>query len=169
MITPQGSAMTSVSRCDLLIAAPSHEDRMAILERFKATRAHLPRQRPTMPTFDWRPRKALTELRPRHLHMVEEYGFRRDYDRNALGGYFRANWYRLFGALRKSKALEVPSDQLRKELMVSRLLDLIEGRRAEYADERSEKSSPAGCTPGLMMATGESDTLSRRFTFQEAE
>jgi hypothetical protein len=62
---------------------------------------------------------------------------RRDYDRNALGEYFLANWYRLFGPLRKSKALEVPSDQFRKELMVSRLLDLIEGRRAEYAEERA--------------------------------
>jgi hypothetical protein len=68
----------------------------------------------------------LTELRPRHLHMVEEYGFRREYDRDALGEYFLVNWYRLFGALRRSKALEVPSDQFRKELMVSRLLDLIE-------------------------------------------
>jgi hypothetical protein len=102
----------------------------------KAARAHIPRHRPTMPTFNWGPRKALTELRPRHLHMVEEYGFRRDYDREALGEYFLANWYRLFGALRRSKALEVPSDQFRKELMVSRLLDLIEMRRAEYAAER---------------------------------
>jgi hypothetical protein len=34
--------------------------------------AHLPRQRPTT-SFDWGPRKALTELRPRHLHMVEEH------------------------------------------------------------------------------------------------
>jgi hypothetical protein len=33
--------------------------------------------------------------------------------------------------------MEVPSDQLRKELMISRLLDLIEMRRSEYADERS--------------------------------
>jgi hypothetical protein len=104
--------------------------------------------------------------------MVEQYGFRREYDRNALGEYFLANWYALFGALRKSKAREVPSDQFRKGLMVSRLLDLIEGRRDEYADERAEKlstsyvkSSPAGCTPGLMTATGESDTLSRRYTF----
>jgi hypothetical protein len=59
---------------------------------------------------------------------------RREYDRDSLREYFLANWHRLFGALRKSKALEVPSDQLRKELMVSRLLDLIEG---EYAQERA--------------------------------
>jgi hypothetical protein len=52
---------------------------------------------------------------------------------------------------------------------------LIEMRRAEYDEEQAEKlstsnvkSSPAGCTPGLMTATGESDTLSRRYTFQEA-
>jgi hypothetical protein len=61
----------------------------------------------------------------------------------------------------------MPSDQFRKKLMVSRLLDLIEGRRAEYAEERSGQSSLAGGAPGLMMATGESDTLSRRCTFQE--
>jgi hypothetical protein len=115
--------MTPIDLFEQLIAAPSHEDRLVVMERFKASRAHLPRQRSTMPTFDWGPRKALTELRPRHLHMVEEYGFRREYDRDAVGEYFLANWYRLFGALRKSKVREVPSDQLRKELMVARLLD----------------------------------------------
>jgi hypothetical protein len=56
-MTPQGSTMTPIDLCDQLIAAPSPEDRLAVLERFKTSRAHLPRQRPTMPTFDWRPRK----------------------------------------------------------------------------------------------------------------
>jgi hypothetical protein len=41
--------------------------------------------------------------------------------------------------LRRSKALEVPSDRLRKILMVDRLLDLIEGRRAEYAAEAAAR------------------------------
>jgi hypothetical protein len=140
MISPQGSTMAPIDLCDQVIAGPSHEDRLAVMERFKASRAHLSRQWPTMPSFDWGPRKTLTDLRPRHLHMVEEYGFRRDYDRDALGDYFLANWCRLFGALRKSKALEVPSDQIRKRLMVSRLLDLIEMRRAEYAEERIARS-----------------------------
>jgi hypothetical protein len=139
MISPQGSTMTPIDLCGQVIAAPSHEDHLAVMERFKASRAHLPRQWPTMPAFDWGPRRALTELRPRHLHMVEEYGFRRDYDRNALGDYFLANWSRLFGPLRRSKAREVPSDSLRKAIMVSRLLDLIEMRRGEYAEERSGK------------------------------
>jgi hypothetical protein len=137
MISP-GSTTTSIDLCDqLLIAARQNKDRLAVIERFKISRAHLPRHRPTMPSFDWGPRQALTALRPRLVHMVEEYGFRRDYDRDALREYFLANWYRLFGALRKSKALEVPSDSLRKAIMVSRLLDLIEMRRAEYAEERS--------------------------------
>lgn len=90
--------------------------------------------------FDWRPRKSLTELRPRHLHMVEEHGIEETYDRDALGEYFLANWFRLFGPLRRSKAHEVPSDQLRKRLMISRLLDLIEMRRAEYAAEKAARS-----------------------------
>jgi len=80
----------AIELVDQLIAAPSGEARLDVLERHKAASAHLPRQRPTMPTFDWGPRKALTELRPRHLHMVEEYGFRRDYDRDVLGEYFTA-------------------------------------------------------------------------------
>jgi hypothetical protein len=80
------------------------------------------------------------ELRPRHLLMVEEYGVAETYNRDELGQYFLTNWNRLFGTLRRSKALEVPSDQLRKEIMISRLLDLIEMRGAEYADERSARS-----------------------------
>jgi hypothetical protein len=80
----------AIELMDQLIAAPPSEAQLHILERHKASRAHLPRHRPTMPTFDWRPRKALTELRPRHLHMIEEYGFRREYDRDALGEYFLA-------------------------------------------------------------------------------
>jgi hypothetical protein len=137
MIEPQGSMVGAIELLDQLIAAPSSEDRLDILQRHKASRAHLPRQWPQMPAFNFGPRAELIELRPRHLHMVEEYGFRREYDREALGEYFLVNWYRLFGALRKSKALEVPSDALRKAIMITRLLDLIEGRRAEYAEERS--------------------------------
>jgi hypothetical protein len=58
MIWPQGSTMPPIDLSDQLIAEPSHEDRLAVMERFKAITAHLPRQRPTMPTFDWRRRKA---------------------------------------------------------------------------------------------------------------
>jgi hypothetical protein len=77
------------------------------------------------------------QLRDWHLHMVEEYGFRPEYNRDELRKYFLTNYHRLFGPLRKSKAMEVPSDQLRKGLMIARLLDLIEMRRAEYAAERA--------------------------------
>jgi hypothetical protein len=94
---------------------------------------------PEMPPFD-RKRQSLMHLRPRHLVMVEEYGFRDDYDRNALAEYFKAHWNRLFGTLRKSKALEVLSDALRKEIMLHQLLDLIEMRRDEYALERAARS-----------------------------
>ena len=94
-----------------------------------------------MPTFNFGRRRSLTELRPRHLLMVEEYGHRLDYDRDELGRYFLSNWNRLFGTIRRSKALEVKSDQLRKEMMVSRLLNLIEDRRAEYTDESRFRKS----------------------------
>src|SRR5437879_5214125 len=92
-----------------------------------------------MPTFNFGKRTELRELRPRHLHMVEKHGVAPTYNRAALGEYFLLNWNRLFGTLRKSRAMEVPSDALRRELMICRLLDLIEGRRAEYAAERTAR------------------------------
>jgi hypothetical protein len=94
---------------------------------------------PEMPPFD-RKRRSRMHLRPRHLLMVEEHGIRDEYDRDALAEYFTANWYRLFGALRKSKAHEVPSDALRKSIMIYWLLDLIEMRRDEYAAERAARA-----------------------------
>jgi hypothetical protein len=92
-----------------------------------------------MPVFNFGKRTELRELRPRHLLMVEEYGIAPTYDRETLGDYFLVHWNRLFGTLRRSKALKVPSDRLRKILMVDRLLDLIEGRRAEYAAEAAAR------------------------------
>jgi hypothetical protein len=91
--------------------------------------------------------------------MVEEHGIRAGYDREALAEYFTANWYRLFGALRKSKALEVPSDALRKSIMIHWLLDLIEMRRDEDAAARAARSLnlvAGGCTPRL----GKSESVS---------
>jgi hypothetical protein len=110
MLSPQGNPMTPIDLFDQIIAASSPKYRLAAIGRFKASRAHLPRKQLTMPPFDWRPRKSLTELRPRHLHMVEEYGIEQTYDRDALGEHFLANWSRLFGPLRRTKAREVPSD-----------------------------------------------------------
>jgi hypothetical protein len=105
------------------------------LRRFARARSKQVKPRlVVMETFN-RPRKHFTQLRDRHLRMVEEHGFGPDYNRDDLHDYFLANWNRLFGTLRRSKALEVNSDRLRKGLMISRLLDLIEMRRAEYADE----------------------------------
>ena len=120
------------------MARKTGDDTELILRRFSRARASEPKPRPKMHTFNFGGRKHFMELRPRHLHMVEEYGFGPDYDRDELRTYFLTNWNRLFGTIRKSKAMEVPSDQLRKELMVEQLLELIEMRRAEYADERAK-------------------------------
>jgi hypothetical protein len=111
---------------------------LKILKAFSASRQSQPKQRPTMPTFNFGSRTSLTELRPRHLLMVEEHGHQEHYDRDALRDYFLTNYHRMFGPLRKSKALEVPSDRLRKEMIVEQFLELIEMRRSEYAEERAE-------------------------------
>ena len=109
--------------------------RMA-LRRFARARSKQVKPRPVMETFNM-PRKHFMQLRDRHLHMVEEHGFGPTYNCRELGEFFLTNWNRLFGTLRKSKALEVESDRLRKSLMVGRSLDLLEMRRAEYAEERA--------------------------------
>ena len=111
--------MCLVEYLDALLAAPTDEARSEIVARRQAETAHLPKEWPTMPTFERGRGASLCALRPRHLLMVEEYGFRRDYDRDALQTYFLDNWHELFGPLRRSRALGVPSDQLRKEIIVS--------------------------------------------------
>jgi hypothetical protein len=130
--------MTISEFFDQLEAAPSDEARSEILEKRAAARAHLPKEYPVMPAYNFGPLKSFTELRPRHLLMVEEHGFEKHgYNRDAVRDYLLKNYNRLFGTLRKSKALEVASDQIRKELIVHRLLELIEGRRQEYRNERA--------------------------------
>jgi hypothetical protein len=126
------------SQLDDAIGRGDDEAGRMALRRFARARSKQVKPRPKMPTFNFGGRKEFTELRPRHLLMVEEYGFGPDYDRAELREYFLTNWNRLFGAIRNSKAKEVPSDRIRKEVMTGRLLDLIEMRRAEYADERSK-------------------------------
>jgi hypothetical protein len=131
---PDIGTMDLIEFVDALIAAPSSESRLEIMARRKAE----PRQWETMPSMERGRRKSIMDLTIKHLLQVEENGFQKDgYDRNALGEFFLANHDRLFGPIRKSKAREVPSDQFRKERIVHRLLDLIEGRRQEYANERA--------------------------------
>jgi hypothetical protein len=114
------------------------------LEAFLASPAeylrNMPRvQRPPpeMPSFR-RKREHFTQLRDRHLVWVEELGFSKEpFDRSYWHDYFMSNWNRLFPLLRRRKVDEVPSDQFRKSWMISELLDLVEMRRNEYAQERA--------------------------------
>jgi hypothetical protein len=98
------------------------------------------RSRREMPSFD-RKRRSLMHLRPRHLLWVEELGIREKYDRSDMHGYMVEHYNALFGPLRRPKANEVPSDELRKSWMVSSLLDLVDDRRADYARERAARSN----------------------------
>jgi hypothetical protein len=75
-------------------------------------------------------RESLMELRPHHLTIVELLARRRHYVRFDQHRFMLENWNRIFGALRP-KAKSPPSDGLRKSLMISRLLDLVDARRAE--------------------------------------
>ncbi len=77
------------------------------------------------------------ELRPRHLLFVEELGVAENFDRDAVREWMLANYNFLFGAIRYRKADEVPSDSLRKLIMITRLLNMVETRRDEYAAERA--------------------------------
>jgi hypothetical protein len=119
------------------------------------TNATIPAVRPPpqMPPFD-RKRRSLMDLVPRHLDWIEKLADRPidgspgrpSYNRSDMLEFFVLNYDRYFGCLRGSKIKAVPSDELRKFLMVSTLLDLVDDRRA-----------------GCARAARESDTFSRRF------
>jgi hypothetical protein len=107
-----------------------------IIGQIKAT---TPRAPLTMPTFNFGKRESLTELRPRHLLLVEELGLALRYSRSRTHRRMIANYDELFGPLRDREGEAQPSDAFRKELMVRELLDLIDMRRAEISDrERRE-------------------------------
>jgi hypothetical protein len=113
------------------LAAPQLELLERILNASKPERKH-----PEMPPFTQK-RESLMQLRPRHLVWVEELGIRETYDRSDMHEFMTTNYNLLFAPLRRPKSREVPMDAFRKSWMVSCLLDLVEGRRDEYARERS--------------------------------
>jgi hypothetical protein len=121
--------MDQIEKLDAFLAAPVE---------YLHSVPKVQRSPPAMQPFD-RKRHSLTHLRPRHLVWVEELGIRKDYDRSSTQDYFSAHYNFLFGPLRP-KIKETPSDELRKWLIVSMLLDLVGGRRAEYAQERAARN-----------------------------
>jgi len=116
------------------------EPQIALLERALNAPPSKDRPRPQMVAFD-RERRSLMHLRPRHLVWVEELGIREHYNRSAMHEYMCKHYDALFGPLRRPKRKEVPSDRFRRSWMISNLLDLVEARRAEYADEKAARSN----------------------------
>jgi hypothetical protein len=115
-------------------ARKNGDDTELIFRRYFRAKSKEPKQRlRKMPTYNFGPRREFTELRPRHLTMIEELGVRDHYDRKETHAWLMDNYYRLFGPLRRSKTKELPSDQWRKDSMIHRLLNLIELRREEIA------------------------------------
>jgi hypothetical protein len=103
--------------------------RMA-LRRFARARANRPKQWPKMPPYH-SPRESLMQLRDGHLKWIDDLGHREKYNRSNMHIYMMEHYDSTFGPLRRPKRNAVPSDQLRKSLMVSSLLDLVETRREE--------------------------------------
>jgi hypothetical protein len=83
-----------------------------------------------MPPFNFLKRNGLMELRAGRFVRVEEFGIRKNYDREETREWLLSNYDRLFGPLRRPKSREVPADVWRKSWMVSILVDT---RRAEIA------------------------------------
>jgi hypothetical protein len=114
------------------MARQNGDDTDLILRRYFRAKSKEPKKRPKMPPFNM-PREGFMQLRNRHLDVVRDYGAADTYNRDELGKHFLTNYHKLFGPLRRSKAKEVPSDELRKIFMIGSLLDLIELRREENA------------------------------------
>jgi hypothetical protein len=77
-------------------------------------------------------RTELTELRPRHLEVAARIAHRDD-DIAGYHEFLLTNYDRQFGCLRGRKDREVPSDMLRKELIIHRILLRVEKLKAEKA------------------------------------
>jgi hypothetical protein len=86
-------------------------------------------------------RTSLMQLRPRHIEKVDRIARRTNFNRGIMHEFLLENYDRLFGALRP-KAKQVPSDELRKSLMILNLLDLVQARR----DEIEEDDARAACS-----------------------
>jgi hypothetical protein len=67
------------------------------------------------------------------LSVVSSEEPRASRNRRVVEAHFMANYRKLFGSIPRSKAKEVPSDELRKSLLITQLLNLIELRREENA------------------------------------
>jgi len=85
------------------------------------------------------------QLMPSHLEWVDELALREKYDRATMHDFFCERYHTYFLYLRGSKAKDVPADEFKRYLMVSRLLDLVDARRAEYEAEKvtTSKSNSA--------------------------
>jgi hypothetical protein len=106
------------------------------LRRFVRARSKQVKPRPKMPNPGQK-RASLMELRPRHLATAEHIARRKHYDRKSQHEFMCEHYNSIFGGGLRPKSEAVPSDELRKSLMVSGLLDIVEMRRAEYAEERA--------------------------------
>jgi hypothetical protein len=87
-------------------------------------------------------RTSLTELRPKHFATGESIAHRKHYDRTSQHEFMMERYANIFGGgLRRKKLDEVPSDELRKWVMIYRLLDWVEERRAEIEADRARRAS----------------------------
>ena len=75
-------------------------------------------------------RESLCQLRWKHLQHVDSMACDPDYNRSELHDKLLGNFDYFFGRLRRRRRDEVPSDQLRRCLMVSQILDQVDARRA---------------------------------------
>jgi hypothetical protein len=87
---------------------------------------------PMMPVWD-KQRRSFMQLMPCHLEWVDELATRPNYNRSVMLDFFCERYHTYFPYLRCSKAKDVPADEFKRYLMVSRLLDLADARRAEYS------------------------------------
>jgi hypothetical protein len=71
------------------------------------------------------------QLNNRHLGWIDDLGRREKYNRSNMHDLMLERYDSMFGPLRRPKRNAVPSDELRKGILVSGLLDLIGTRREE--------------------------------------
>jgi hypothetical protein len=86
-------------------------------------------------------RTSLLQLCPRHLATVEHIAKRKNYHAASQHDFMLENYNQIFGAPLMPASKAVPSDQLRKSLMILRMLSMVEERRDEIEENEARCAS----------------------------
>ena len=86
-------------------------------------------------------RESIWALRERHWAFVERLARRPSYNRLTQFEFMLPNYEKYFGPIRWPRSAAAPNDQLRKALLLAKLLDQVDARRLEIEEDSARRAS----------------------------